>query len=753
MHPTFYDFRVMSPSDWEHIVQNARDAGVNIIRIVPSLSHFFNRPDTFEERRVRALDAWIMLMDKYGIIPLITLLDWGYGSHVKGTDFFMDENAIEVQKEFVRFIADRYKDTTVIYDLENEPTMEYEGTNLARRNAWNDWLKDKYGSIENMTAVWGVSPGSHRDFGRIPLLASKNEWTDLITADKLSFIADALKNWADIHRDEILSIDPDSLVTIGLLQPLGSPSIDHVRPVESMDFTTPHLYMAPESFYSYFPGYLKLHDRSVPYGQAFGLGEFGMYLNPWIHTWYPDSIKTLEELALLRQQLYSYVIQVSAALGGTHAITWELVDTMRGLSHDYGMIRADGYSPKGSLTTFRNAAMVVNLLGMKASTPDVFVLVPEYNRLGPSGEKVSRAIVDSVNALVNLGVSVGVIHQRDLSALPDNARIIFAPVPYILTDIEYEFLTGFVESGGYLYVSGDISYNIFRKAEHEDRLEKLFGITAASRMYDGLDFAPRLLRPGNFTLKDEVLLDYYPFSNFTVSPDADVDAVGRTSRGPVAFKNKLGEGYALFVASPIELTVQEQVLQRIYAAILEDARLELSEQEVTYKFDVKGKNGLHGKLFFNEGPDKLNGLSVDECCVKLGVGAGWNSLVMWNEEGIHAVEFSGELSITDERFMASTGQVAVVSLDGQDLRISSELVVVPFEKGTIVVPDEWAEYDISFVNIKDGSFEYIGKPDFTEKDGDVTVTIDNVTSKYLLLITKSGFSEAGKERLLDSVLL
>ena len=91
---------------------------------------------------------------------------------------------------YFRAMGEHFRDNAQVlaYELVNEPSMEmarpreggdrydwdrigYGGYSAAARAAWHVWLRERYGSVEKLSELWGIEPGAFADIDPPPSLA------------------------------------------------------------------------------------------------------------------------------------------------------------------------------------------------------------------------------------------------------------------------------------------------------------------------------------------------------------------------------------------------------------------------------------------------------------------------------------------------------------------------------------------------------------------------------------------------------
>src|SRR5208337_2065358 len=132
-----------------------------------------------------------------------------------------------------------------------------------------------------------------------------------------------------------------------------------------------------------------------------------------------------------------------------------------------------------------------------------------------------------------------------LEELPSTCKVLIYPLPFCPDDAVIERLLTFVEGGGTLYVSGDISYDPERKRTRTERLGKLLGVEFLKENYSNIQFEGnkariRISQPF-FNFKD-----YEGYPCIQVRP-LTAEIIAQTSDGqPVILTGKVGSGRVFY---------------------------------------------------------------------------------------------------------------------------------------------------------------------------------------------------------------
>lgn len=272
-----------------------RSYGVNCVRVFLTFGSFFREPDRLEEEGLRKFDEFLDLAEAHGIYVHPTGPDhWEGLPPWTRRDRFADEEMLAAQEQFWRLFAARYRGRSVIfaYDLLNEPTVGWDSP--AMRTGWNRWLVQKYQSLEQMAAAWGL-PAEKIPWGQVPPPAAKGNDPVQALIDYQDFREEVATEWVRRQASVIKEADPEALVTVGLIQwsvPVVLPGLrqysgfrpDRIAPW--VDFQEIHFYPLARGFFDYTqPEDWKLNlaylqacvNECAAVGQPVVIAEFGWY--------------------------------------------------------------------------------------------------------------------------------------------------------------------------------------------------------------------------------------------------------------------------------------------------------------------------------------------------------------------------------------------------------------------------------------------------------------------------------------------
>jgi hypothetical protein len=285
---------------------------------------------------------------------------------------------------------------------------------------------------------------------------------------------------------------------------------------------------------------------------------------------------------------------------------------------------------------------------------EVFLVVPLNAMLGGSSGVTVQALYRHVNALLDARADFGVIDDEHLDQLPESAKLLVYPVPMSVPDKAYDRLKAFVEGGGTLCISGDISYDQLRRRTRTDRLAELCGVRFVSENY------PNVAWDGQ------------------EKPCISVQASGAVQDG-AGFLYKLGQGQVRY--TPYPLGTAEQPLGDVFAAPLQRLDGQATVRASGgHAFRLKEKNGGLAVLLVNPSAKAETVRLTEPGCevVELSLGPDGTGLARFDSSGkLTTVESQGPVLIGKTK-IDGKGHFALASGDGRPLLATDSLIVLPF---------------------------------------------------------------------------
>ena len=450
------------PLTWERDFAQMQAHGLRMLRVLHFSPFASDDPPRWGKdgvlglrRRPRTLlrqtDAIVQLAQKHGIALCLTLHDW--------MPVELSDAELDAQRDWNRFWAARYRDVPgILYDVQNEPQVGLSAKpDLAR--FYNQWLKARHKTWDALRAAWGKAAPRGEPWTLTPE-AGSNDWADVKTLDANAFKAATLNRWVRANAEGVKAGDPDALVTVGYLQMLWT--ADKLLGARHVDFNNMHYHAPVDPF----PARFKIIDRRFE-GKTFSLGEFGAVESHNARTSGRDG--TLPDVSIRR---FVTMTHYAFGMGAAFALNWDWKD-LDDCVFPWGLVHPCDRVPKPLLPAYRNVSLFLERLEPRYEDPGLCLLVPDSHRLGARLRDVNAALYRAIDALLANHVDFNVANERALSRLPATCRTLIWPIPYCPTDDAFARVLAFVQAGGALYLSGDVSYDPHRRRTRAARLTQL----------------------------------------------------------------------------------------------------------------------------------------------------------------------------------------------------------------------------------------------------------------------------------------
>ncbi len=648
-----------SPLKFERDYRTMQDMGLHISRLFV--------PFKTEEDR-RQSDAMVQLAEQHRIVFY----------HAVNNDITADAAQLAAQLETSVHLGERYRNNPwVLVDVRNEPTFGL--TTPGQKEGVNAWLSTKYQTDAALRAAWQEDSLT---LGQVEPKALDGGWDDIPTPDTHQAWADLQKAWAENTRDGVRLSDPERLVAVGWMQRFAT--TDRIwanrYASEEMDFNDTHFYGAIPDYHNQVK---EIDLRAL--GKPFLVGECGARNHPTFLA-AGGGAETDADYARRFLALGHYVF----GLGGTALDTWHWRDPMEG-TFPFGQVHQD-LVPRASATGMRAQAFAFGQLEPVYKQPEVLVVFPTAHQWG-GGEQ--NAIIDAVRRCFSLlsdcQVDIGVIDEQDLGQLPQGVKALFYPTPWCASDEVIAQLQAFVEAGGVLYCSGELSYDAQRNLAGPERMQTLMGLERVGEHYPHFQRQDATSTPITWTAEAGDL------GTGTVNPAsqwrlAGAEALATTDTGePVVTRVKLGQGQVIFSADPIEASFDPQAWYRpFYLAVLKSAGIQrntLSPDTADVRcFRLPLLEGGEAYVLYNQRAESRTvslttsrGTVFDLTLAPLRPGL----LVQDAAGNLVQVEAQGPVMRDGQQLLSITGHAFVIALDGKDLAASQQLLIAP------VPGDEW----------------------------------------------------------------
>lgn len=546
------------------------------------------------ESDARVSDAIVQLAQKHGIVLY----------HTPNLSNTLEESTLAQQRQSAGDIGRRYRDVPgLALDICNEPSMKF------------------------------AAPGFEQALGHAP--KPDGHWADPQVHNTWRLVSDAQRRWAQNSRDAIKAEKPELPVSVGWGQGWsgGVASKDPLLASLDLDFTDRHYYGPPTAF----AGHVKDVDLRV-LGKPLIVGECGAKNHPTFKEQDPWRNGDDDESYSRR---FLYLAHHAFGFGATALLSWHWRDPMEGI-FPCGLIHQTG-TPRPTAALYSDMARVFGLLELVDNPPDVVLLLPDYLRHTPKRGTLTEAAHNVTDALLWHGANLSLLPDSLASELPASVKLVIYPLPYVVSDETLQALTAFVQRGGVLWLSGDMSRDSAnpRGDPIPARLEALCGVRPTARLTsEPMVAGPDTLPP----------VAAGPLAGQQFRPAMALElttALAWFSAGdtPVVVQNRLGAGTVAFTADPLEISsLNRHAMRVIYGELLKQAGAQTTRRADTPEdltiFRVPGRNGS-AWVFWNNGQDSINAVHDD---ITLPVAAGYGAcLIIGHNGNIIALEAHGDV--------------------------------------------------------------------------------------------------------------
>ncbi|HNX34293.1 MAG TPA: hypothetical protein PKM57_06680 [Kiritimatiellia bacterium] len=606
-----------APLGFAHDYRAMRDAGLRWTRCFVPFK-------TEEDKRIS--DAMVQLAQKFGLVFY----------HTPNLGNTADPDTLAQQRQTAREIAERYRDVPgFAVDICNEPSFRSDDAALVK------------------------------SFGQSA--KPEGDWDDPVTTAFWWHMTRTQRTWAATNAAAVHAGDPGTLASVGWSQGWGHAGKtavmkDPALASLNLDFTDRHYYGKPGPFAA------ELKDVDLRgLGKPFILGEFGAKNHPTFKAADPWGMGDDDASY---DQRFSYLAHHAFGLGVACMSSWHWRDPMEGV-FPCGLVHQTGV-PRPTAQLYRAMALTFGTLTPKSVTPEVYVVIPDSGRQSGQREAVIRAFHKASDLLIACRANFGLLPDGALDRLPREAKALIYPVPFDPDDAVIRQLTRFVEAGGNLYVSGDLSYDAQRKPTKRDRLPRLCGVEAVGEpRAKPLEWPPALNADSSAR----------PFLTVKAA-GAEVLAVAAGT--PVLTRNHLGKGQVWFNADPVELDVSPTNGASTYLAFLRSAGIgglpDAPDAPSLHVFHVPGEDAdawIVSQASGTPWHGELGGFNV-----ALPHG-GEGVLIVGRDGALRAAGCEGTVRKNGRELLSGTARVFAVAQDGGSLADTKRLLVLPIGAGDV----------------------------------------------------------------------
>ncbi len=556
---------------WERDFAEMEQHGVSFIRTGVWNDHveiFDGSSGQVKERFLRSLEAFLLSAARHHIHVNFTFCAFDPQTVMRhpseeslltgpGTNPYTDPIAIRAQQNYMLSIVRRFKDVPHLsWDLINEPsfsnpkrlwrgnTPNNDPTELA---AWRAWLREKYGTLDELARAWNVTPEELGSFESLSLpepndLAMERYGNPRLVraVDYNLFAHEMFRRWVRKIVAAIRSTGSRQLIDVG--QDEGGVTdrvLNQFYADSGVDFTVNHTYWRDDAL---------LWDSVAAkrVGVPNFVGETG-----YQPVWRPDGVPRYDELTAFGLIERKWALGFAAANSGS--LQWEW-----GVGGDFGIKRSDG-SNKIWEDTMREmgdfaAKAAPYATGLKL--PEVALVLPQSLQLSVFNSAALEAQQNCVRGLYQYArASAYVVGEYQIQLL-GNPKLILLPSPWTLNEQAWQAILARVREGATLLVTGR-----FDDDEH-------FHATARESQL-GLD-----LHPGLLTTRENLVA--WPEGKAVLSFSGEKTTFLERTLLPndqAMLEKALGQGRILLVSLPLELSDNLKAVGDFYRYALQVAKV------------------------------------------------------------------------------------------------------------------------------------------------------------------------------------
>jgi hypothetical protein len=665
-----------NPLTWSEDAQGCRDSCIDVYENLLGLRGPQQRPT---KTWWRWIDAMLLNVQRVG------------GAFFPGMLVFsntaVSNKDLAEQQGYVQAFAARYKDAAgIMYYLNGD--LELHDPNLPDIQAmYNRYLKDKYGSDEALRQAWTISP-PEAPIGKLTIHSGKDDWRDVRTLDDFEFRTQVVRRWLNALYDSIRKVDQRHPVTAEFYQ-IPISGIDLLTTLGQLELANFGYFNSEHEDFYRFPQVCKFLDQRVR-GKGLNIGEFGVKTHPaWLDA--GDYIAARSEA--YEQAFFLGVAHYGFALGASKIQNW-CWKYPSDLPFEWGINYPNELIARDVRSVYRNSGLFFRRLRPRYVPDDVLLLIAGENRKGGQNMGILEGISNGIRLLIDQRLAFSTLADEFIGELPAHVKTVFYPLPYCPNEKVIARLKEFVEQGGQLYLSGDISYDGLRRRTQTRRLRDLCGVEFVSERFANIDYQNGALA---------VVGKAPGWPKYLAAPGIVTRLAGAHSLvesldgTPVVTEFQLGKGRVIFSADPIEMHGDpryQPYAHAFYHALCQSFHLSAENVEPAeapvHCFRVPSQDGREITVLVNHSEkDDVRDLVVSSRAgdVSLSLRPRLSgAIVVGKSKGVEAIESSADVRVNRELLIGGDLHFMAISMNGQPLDQSRSMLLLPMGEGQLSIP-------------------------------------------------------------------
>ena len=368
--------------------------------------------------------------------------------------------------------------------------------------------------------------------------------------------------------------------------------------------------------------------------------------------------------------------------------------------------------------------------------------------MGGQGSQVIEGQLNGIRLLLDERVRFATLSDQYMEAIPKGVTTIFYPLPYCPSDAIVEQLSEFVNKGGQLYISGDLSYDSARQRTRTERLKALCGLEFVSELFPNIAYQ----KGAEETLPGNSGWPKYMAAPGIVTRLAGAQLLLAGKDGtPIVTEFKRGLGRVIFSSDPIELHGDPRYQGYAHAFYRQLASaFHLKGEPITpsdapvHSFRGTSQDSREIVVLVNYDPSRTVqdiAVPIADQTVKLTLQPRMTGVLVGDAKtGIQAVESSADVFEEGHLLIGSNLHFMAISFSLDALRTAQRVLILPMGEGVIRLPQagQWHSPVVLAGQVTAGRWKQDERFVPLQTDGNFMLSISANRSLSLLIVCESG---------------